>query len=90
LPFAPPAHVHQPLVQTIVNELRGTARCPSTGETALRTMRVMDTVLERYYGGREDEFWKRCGSWPGNNAGHQDTDSLNTTANPFSHECFFP
>lgn len=63
--FEPPRHVHQPLVQTIVDELRGVGKCPSTGETALRTMQVMDTVLESYYGGREDEFWKRSGSWPG-------------------------
>ena len=64
-PFEPPRHVHQPLVQTIVDELLGTGKCPSTGETALRTMKVMDTVLQRYYGGREDEFWTRPGSWPG-------------------------
>ncbi len=69
LPFEPPAHVHQPLVQTIVDELRGSGKCPSTGETALRTMKAMDAVLARYYGGREGEFWKRSGSWPGR-AGH--------------------
>jgi len=60
-----PPHVHQPLVQTIVDELRGAGKCPSTGETALRTMKVMDAVLEKYYGGRSDEFWKRAESWPG-------------------------
>lgn len=62
--FEPPQHVHQPLVQTIVDELRGVGKCPSTGETALRTMRVMDAVLESYYGSRESEFWKRSDSWP--------------------------
>ena len=60
-----PAHIQQPLIQSIVNELRripGTA-CPSTGESAARTSAVMDTVLHEYYGGREDAFWKRPGTW---------------------------
>jgi len=58
-----PAHVHQPLVQTIVDELHGMGKCPSTAATALRTMKVMDAVLEGYYRGREDKFWKRADSW---------------------------
>lgn len=41
-------HVHQPLVQSIVNELLGKGKSPSTGETALRTTRVIDEVLERF------------------------------------------
>ncbi|RYX83286.1 Gfo/Idh/MocA family oxidoreductase [bacterium] len=61
-----PPHVHQGLVQTIVDELLGTGSALSTGETALRTMTVMDTVLNSYYGGRDDEFWKRSNSWPKN------------------------
>jgi 1,5-anhydro-D-fructose reductase (1,5-anhydro-D-mannitol-forming) len=64
-PFELPAHVHQPLAQSIVDELRGTGKCPSTAASALRTMEVMDAVLEGYYGGRKDEFWKRAESWPG-------------------------
>jgi len=45
-----PAHVHQPLIQTIVDELtgQGTA-CPSTGESGARTTRVMDELLRAYY-----------------------------------------
>ena len=27
--------------------------------------RVMDAVLEGYYGGREDAFWDRAEKWPG-------------------------
>lgn len=64
-PCLAPEHVHQGLVQTIVDELRGIGACPSTGISALRTMEVMDCVLASYYGGREDEFWKRPGTWPG-------------------------
>ena len=36
-----PEHIQQPLIQTIVNELRGTGNCPSTGETGARTTNVM-------------------------------------------------
>ena len=60
-----PPHVAQPLIQTVVDELRGRGTCPSTGETALRTARVMDRALDSYYGGRNDEFWLRFESWPG-------------------------
>jgi predicted dehydrogenase len=60
-----PVHVQQPLIETIVGQLLGKGACPSTGETALRTSRVMDVVLESYYGGRSDAFWTREESWPG-------------------------
>ncbi|HEX8833801.1 MAG TPA: Gfo/Idh/MocA family oxidoreductase, partial [Abditibacteriaceae bacterium] len=60
-----PPHVQQPLIQRMVNELRGVGTCPSTGETAARTSLVMDTMLDSYYSGRADEFWLRPGSWPG-------------------------
>jgi predicted dehydrogenase len=61
-----PEHVHQPLVQSIVDELNGTGeRSVSRGESALRTSEVMDRVLSEYYGGREDAFWDRPETWPG-------------------------
>ncbi len=44
-----PAHVQQPLIQSIVDALRGTGVCPSTGESAARTTRVMDGLLAAYY-----------------------------------------
>ncbi|MBI4899812.1 MAG: Gfo/Idh/MocA family oxidoreductase [Actinobacteria bacterium] len=40
-----PRHVHGPLVATILDELRGQGSCPSTGESALRTATLMDTIL---------------------------------------------
>ena len=40
-----PPHVHQPLIQTIVDELNGVGRCPSTGESGARTSWVMDQML---------------------------------------------
>jgi len=64
-PFTPPQHVAQPLIQTVVDELRGQGTCPSPGESAARTSRVMDTVLASYYGGRDGDFWKRKDNWPG-------------------------
>jgi 1,5-anhydro-D-fructose reductase (1,5-anhydro-D-mannitol-forming) len=61
-----PEHVHQPLVQSMIDELAGRGgRCPSTGRSALRASEAMDRVLEDYYGGRQDAFWLRPESWPG-------------------------
>ena len=44
-----PTHVHQPLIQSIVDELNGKDTCPSTGESGLRTARIMDALLREYY-----------------------------------------
>lgn len=43
-----PPHVHQPLIQTVVDDLLGEGTCHSTGESALRTTRVIDAVLQEY------------------------------------------
>jgi len=43
-----PPHVHQPLIQTIVDELRGRGRCESTGESGARASWVMDRLLDSY------------------------------------------
>jgi len=48
LPVGDPAHVHQPLIQTIVDELNGNGKCASTGESAARTARVMDAILAEF------------------------------------------
>lgn len=40
-----PQHIQQPLIQTIVDELLGRGKCPSTGYTAARTNWVMDRLL---------------------------------------------
>jgi predicted dehydrogenase len=47
-PEIDPPHWHQPLVQTIVDELNGSGKCPSTGETASRTAWVMDQLLSEH------------------------------------------
>jgi predicted dehydrogenase len=41
-----PAHVHQPLIQTIVNELNGQGQCPSTGVSGARTTWITDHILQ--------------------------------------------
>jgi hypothetical protein len=40
-----PAHIQQPLIQTIVDELLGSGKCPSDGKTGAMTSRVMDRLL---------------------------------------------
>jgi predicted dehydrogenase len=50
-PFQPPEHVAQPLIQTVVDELNGVGTCPSTGETASLTNRVMDALYGNAQGG---------------------------------------
>jgi predicted dehydrogenase len=40
-----PIHIQQPLIQTIVDELRGVGSCPSTGITGARTSWVIDKIM---------------------------------------------
>jgi predicted dehydrogenase len=44
-----PPHVHQPLIQTIVDELRGRGRCESTAASGLRAAAVMERAVAAYY-----------------------------------------
>jgi 1,5-anhydro-D-fructose reductase (1,5-anhydro-D-mannitol-forming) len=48
-PFEAPPHIQQPLIQTMVNELRGQGSCASTGDSAMRTSRVMDQLTRDFY-----------------------------------------
>ena len=50
MPIADPPHVQQPLIQSIVDELNGHGRCPSRGESALRTARVLDAIIGGFRG----------------------------------------
>ena len=50
-PLRNPPHVHQPLIQTIVDQLLGRGICESTGESGARTSWVMDQCLASYYRG---------------------------------------
>ena len=50
--FRNPPHVHQPLIQTIVDELRGQGRCESPAETGARSSWVMEQCIGAYYRAR--------------------------------------
>lgn len=43
--FLAQEHIQQPLIQTIVDELRGVGECPSTGISGARTSGVMEEIL---------------------------------------------
>jgi 1,5-anhydro-D-fructose reductase (1,5-anhydro-D-mannitol-forming) len=43
-----PIHIQQPMIQSVVDEMNGIGRCPSTGVTAARTTWVMDEVLRAW------------------------------------------
>jgi predicted dehydrogenase len=60
-----PRTIHGPMIQTIVDSLRGRGRCLSTGVSAARTSEVMDRALSGYYGSRDEGFWKHPERWPG-------------------------
>ncbi len=44
-----PENIQRPLIQTVVDELAGSGKCPSTGESGARTTRIMETILSGYY-----------------------------------------
>jgi predicted dehydrogenase len=43
-----PAHVQQPFIQSIVDDLNGIAPCPGNVESAVRSTWVADEVLKNY------------------------------------------
>ena len=47
-PIENPPHIQQPMIQMVVDELNGSGRCPSQGESAARTTWVMDQILKEY------------------------------------------
>ncbi|MDB5297752.1 MAG: oxidoreductase domain protein [Phycisphaerales bacterium] len=47
-----PEHVQQPLIQTVVDDLRGVGTCPSTGESAWRATWAIDKMLAGYRAAR--------------------------------------
>jgi predicted dehydrogenase len=45
--FEMPEHIQQPLIQTIVDELNGVGKCPSTGVSGARTNWVLEQICKR-------------------------------------------
>jgi predicted dehydrogenase len=48
-PFEKPLHVQSYLIEKVVAALRGKGESPSTGESAARTNKVLDKMVESYY-----------------------------------------
>lgn len=69
LTFEAPEHTAQSMIQLvtddILNSSRNSGNVVSLADNAIRTSLVLDTILDKYYGGRSEEFWKRIDSWPG-------------------------
>lgn len=47
-PYENPMHIQQPLIQSIVDELNSSGKCPSKGLSGARTNKVMDEILKGY------------------------------------------
>lgn len=65
--FDMPEHTGQAMIQAVIDDLQNLNKSSylSYGENAIRTQRVLDCVLDSYYGGREIGYWLRSESWPG-------------------------
>lgn len=50
--FRNPPHVHQPLIQSVVNHLHGRGQCESTGESGARASWAMDQCIATFYARR--------------------------------------
>ncbi len=44
--ISPPEHIQMPLIQSIVNEIKGIGSCPSTGKTGAVCSQVMDQICK--------------------------------------------
>ena len=78
--FEMPEHTGQRLIQAVTDDLINRKNTtPKTshsdvlsfGENAIRAQKVIDTMLESYYGGRETGYWSRVDSWPGSPVGNR-------------------
>ena len=47
--FQNPLHIHQPFVQTVVDQLLGHGVCESMGESGARASRALEQCVEGYY-----------------------------------------
>lgn len=53
-----PEIVEEPMVKTVVEDLLGRGACESRARDVLVTYDILDRVLDEFYGGRSDDFWK--------------------------------
>lgn len=47
--YEKPAHIQEPLIRSAVNHILQRGPCPSTGNSAARTSRIMDKIIKKYY-----------------------------------------
>ena len=52
-----PAAVEESMVCSVVEDLLGISVCESKAREVLVTYELIDQVLDRFYGGRSDDFW---------------------------------
>ena len=52
-----PKAVEESMVQSVVEDLLGISKCESKAKDVLVTYKIIDEVLNKFYGGRSDEFW---------------------------------
>ncbi|KAL3925364.1 MAG: hypothetical protein SGILL_000450 [Bacillariaceae sp.] len=79
LTFEKPEHTAQQLIQAVTDDLllrsagsiclnndnKEVVNYLSFGDNAVRTQKVMDTILLNYYGSRNIGYWEEAQSWPG-------------------------
>lgn len=59
-----PKIIQENMIENVVNSLlTGEHLNTCSAQEALETYRIMDIVLEKYYNGRNDEFWNRPNTW---------------------------
>ena len=62
-----PKIIQENMIENIVNSLlTGRHLNTCSAKEALETYRIMDIVLEKYYNGRNDNFWNRPETWKQN------------------------
>ena len=52
-----PKAVEESMVQSVVEDLLGISKCESKAQDVLVTYKIIDEVLNEFYGGRSDDFW---------------------------------
>jgi len=52
-----PKAVEEAMVQSVVEDLLGISECESKAKDVLVTYKIIDEVLDEFYGGRSDDFW---------------------------------
>ena len=59
-----PKIIQESMIENVVQSLiTGKHLNTCTASEALETYRIIDTVLEKYYNGRKDDFWNRVDTW---------------------------